>query len=80
MDGTGHPDGLVGERIPLGARVLAVIDAWFSLTKDRPYRSGLDQAAALAEIRAHAGTQFDANVVATFAALVESDGAPALRT
>jgi signal transduction histidine kinase len=80
MDGTGHPDGLVGERIPLGARVLAVIDAWFSLTKDRPYRSGLDHAAALAEIRGHAGTQFDANVVEIFATLVDPDGATAPRT
>ncbi len=80
MDGTGHPDGLAGDRIPLGARVLAVIDAWFSLTKDRPYRRGLDPAAALAEIRQHAGTQFDAAVVATFAALVDPDGAVAPRT
>ncbi len=79
-DGTGHPDGLAGGDIPLGARVLAVIDAWFSLTKDRPYRRGLDKAAALAEIRRNAGTQFDAGVVETFAALVETDGAAAPRT
>jgi len=72
VDGSGHPDGLAGERIPLGARILAVVDAWYSLTKDRPFRSGLDPVAAMAEIRANAGTQFDPRVVETFAALMAS--------
>jgi signal transduction histidine kinase len=77
VDGTGHPDGLAGDRIPLGARILAVADAWYSLTKDRPFRSGLEPSAAMAEIRAHAGTQFDPRVVETFAALMATpDGAP----
>lgn len=72
VDGTGHPDRLAGERIPLGARVLAVVDAWYSLTKDRPFRNGLEPAAALAEIRAHSGTQFDPHIVETFAELVSA--------
>ncbi len=76
VDGSGHPDGLAGEDIPLGARILAVADAWFSLTKDRPFRAGLAPAAALAEIRAHAGTQFDPRVVAAIAALVEPSSPP----
>lgn len=79
IDGTGHPDGLAGDRIPLGARILAVADAWYSLTQDRPFRSGLEPAAALAEIRAHAGTQFDPRIVETFAALMATtDGAPSV--
>ncbi|MBK6734913.1 MAG: HD domain-containing protein [bacterium] len=70
MDGSGHPDGLSGESIPLGARILAVVDAWFSLTKDRPFRTGLDPAAAMAEIRANVGTQFDPHVVDAFEELM----------
>jgi len=70
-DGSGHPDGLAGPGIPLGARVLAVVDAWCSLTSDRPYRAGLTPEAALAEIRRCAGTQFDPAVVAALAAETE---------
>lgn len=70
VDGSGHPDGLAGERIPLGARILAVVDAWYSLTKDRPFRAGLGPEAALAEIRANSGTQFDARVVEALAQIV----------
>ncbi len=77
MDGSGYPDGLDGDSIPLGARVLAVVDAWFSLTKDRPYRAGLPPGPALAEIRAHAGTQFDPRVVEALAALVAPAPGPA---
>ncbi|MBM4131061.1 HD domain-containing protein, partial [bacterium] len=77
MDGNGYPDGLVGGDIPLGARILAVADAWFSLTKDRPFRAGLPPSPALAEIRAHAGTQFDPRVVDALAELVEPARRPA---
>jgi len=58
-DGTGYPDRLSGENIPFMGRLLAVADAFSAMTTDRPYRKGLDAARALAEIRAHAGTQFD---------------------
>ncbi len=66
MNGSGYPDGLMGKAIPLGSRVLAVVDAWFSLTTDRSFRKGLAAAAARAEIEAHAGTQFDPAVVNMF--------------
>lgn len=66
FDGTGHPAGLAGEEIPLGSRLLAVIDAWFSVTRPRPFRDGLAPQAAMAEIESHAGTQFDPAVVREF--------------
>ena len=66
-DGGGYPDGLAGEDIPLGARIVAVCDAFDAMTTDRSYRSRVSEAAALAELRANAGTQFDPKVVKTFA-------------
>ncbi len=63
-DGQGYPDGLVGEAIPLGARIIAVADAWIALTTNRPHRAALSVAAALTEIERGAGTQFDPAVVA----------------
>jgi diguanylate cyclase (GGDEF)-like protein len=73
-DGTGYPDGLRGEAIPLGARVVAVCDAYEAMTADRPYRRALAPQAALAELRAHAGTQFDPAVVAAFVAALAATG------
>jgi HD-GYP domain-containing protein (c-di-GMP phosphodiesterase class II) len=63
-DGTGYPDRLAGEAIPLAARVFAVADALDALTTDRPYRRGTRFSRARHEIRAHAGSQFDPGVVA----------------
>lgn len=57
-DGGGYPDGLVGEAIPMAARILAVADTVDAMTTDRPYRAALTLDAALAECRTHAGTQF----------------------
>lgn len=74
MDGTGYPDGLAGEAIPFGSRLLAVVDAWFSLTRGRPYRPGLAPDKALAEIREHRGTQFDAKIVEEFERVLEVEG------
>jgi len=65
-DGTGYPDGLRGEAIPIEARVMAVADAFDAMTTDRPYRNALPEEAALAELRRAAGTQFDPRVVAAF--------------
>lgn len=62
-DGTGYPDGLRGDTIPLGARVLAVADAYGAMTSDRPYRPAQSSSWALAELRRCAGTQFDPQVV-----------------
>jgi HD-GYP domain-containing protein (c-di-GMP phosphodiesterase class II) len=70
-DGGGYPDGLAGEAIPLGARIVAVVDAYSAMTTDRPYRQGRDAAWALGELRRCAGTQFDATVVEALARVVE---------
>ncbi len=65
-DGTGYPDALKGEDIPLGARIVAIADAYDTMTTVRPYRSKVSQAQALAELRRCAGTQFDPDLVAAF--------------
>jgi diguanylate cyclase (GGDEF)-like protein len=58
IDGGGYPDGLAGEEIPMGARVLAVADAWDVMTSDRPYAPPVPAGAALQECRREAGAQF----------------------
>jgi putative two-component system response regulator len=63
MDGTGYPDGLAGEAIPLLARILAVVDAFEAMTSDRPYRAAVSWEDALLELKQNAGTQFDPAVV-----------------
>jgi two-component system, cell cycle response regulator len=65
-DGTGYPDHLSGEEIPLGARIVAVCDAFDAMISQRPYAPAMTPEAALAELRRHAGTQFDPAVVAAF--------------
>jgi two-component system cell cycle response regulator len=65
-DGTGYPDGLEGEEIPLGARIVSVCDAYHAMTSDRPYRRAMTSEAALAELERCSGRQFDAQVVAAF--------------
>ncbi len=65
-DGAGYPDGLAGERIPLGARIIFVTDAFDAMTSDRIYRPKLSSQAALAELERCAGTQFDPGIVAAF--------------
>jgi HD-GYP domain-containing protein (c-di-GMP phosphodiesterase class II) len=66
-DGTGYPDGLPGERIPLGARIIFVADAFDAMTSDRVYRRRLTEGDAVAELERCAGTQFDPSIVAAFA-------------
>jgi len=78
-DGTGYPDGLRGEEIPRGARIVAVCDAYEAMTGDRAYRRALPHDAACAELRASAGSQFDPEVVETFIAAIERSGEPASR-
>jgi putative nucleotidyltransferase with HDIG domain len=78
-DGQGYPLGLAGDSIPLEARILAVADAYESMTADRAYRSSMGEEAARAELEAGAGTQFDAQVVRAFLAVLEPGGASALR-
>ncbi len=71
FDGRGIPDGLVGEQIPLEARIAAVADTFDAMTSARPYRPGLAIDKALAELKRCSGTQLDPQLVAAFLALVE---------
>jgi HD-GYP domain-containing protein (c-di-GMP phosphodiesterase class II) len=70
-DGTGYPDGLNGEEIPLGARILAVCDAYSAITDDRPYKKARAHEEAVAELHRCEGAQFDPRVVAAFCTIVE---------
>jgi diguanylate cyclase (GGDEF)-like protein len=63
IDGHGYPDGLAGQDIPLGSRIIAVCDAFDAMTSERPYRPAISVDAALEELRSNAGTQFDAAIV-----------------
>lgn len=63
-DGTGYPDSLKGDDIPLGARIIAVADAYDAMTTDRPYRKALGQNEAIRRLDAGSGTQFDPKIVA----------------
>jgi len=65
-DGTGYPRGLSGEKIPLAARIFAVVDVWDALRSDRPYRAGWSAEAVRKHIAAAAGTHFDPAVVDVF--------------
>lgn len=62
-DGSGYPDGLKGEEIPIGARVLTVVDCFDALASDRPYRKALSLENAMALVKSKSGTQFDPQVV-----------------
>ena len=62
-DGSGYPDGLAGEDIPLAARIVCACDAYDAMTSDRPYRDALTPTDALNELMRLAGTHFDPNVV-----------------
>jgi putative nucleotidyltransferase with HDIG domain len=69
-DGKGYPDGLKGELIPEGARILAVADAFDAMTSDRSYRKALGTITAMQEIKEGAGTQFDPQMAATFIRII----------
>ena len=75
-DGRGYPDGLAGEKLPAGARILAVADSWDAMTASRPYREALSVREALAECRMGAGTQWSAEVVTALLELLEVDLVP----
>lgn len=72
-DGNGYVGGVAAEEIPLGARVLAVADSFVAMTSARPYRGAMSVDEALAELEAHAGTQFDPHVVRVFTELVRTE-------
>jgi two-component system cell cycle response regulator len=72
-DGGGYPDGLAGEEIPLGSRLIAVCDAFVAMTESRPWRTTITFEAAAAELQRCAGAQFDSGLVASFCAFVYPD-------
>jgi diguanylate cyclase (GGDEF)-like protein len=77
FDGGGYPDGLKGEEIPLLARIVAAVDAYDSMIRDRPYRGGVSGREALDELLRHAGTQFDPRVVGVLAELLREESVEA---
>ncbi|MBW1870809.1 MAG: GAF domain-containing protein, partial [Deltaproteobacteria bacterium] len=70
-DGSGYPGQLVGEEIPLEARIIAVADAYDAMTSDRPYRKAMESQLAISEIKQASGIQFDSAVVEAFVAIVD---------
>jgi len=69
-DGKGYPDGLSGEQIPLASRITLACDAHHAMLSSRPYRAAMQPAAAVAELRENAGTQFDLDVVNVLLSIV----------
>jgi putative nucleotidyltransferase with HDIG domain len=78
-DGTGYPNGLKGVDIPIGARILSVVDCYDALTSDRPYRGAMTDEQALAIIRERRGTMYDPVVVDTFERVVRDIGPMAVQ-
>jgi putative nucleotidyltransferase with HDIG domain len=72
-DGTGYPDGIKGEDIPVGARIIAVGDAFDAMTSDRPYRKGMDIELAIEELIKNKGTQFDPYFVDCFIKILKDE-------
>ena len=72
MDGSGYPDGLCGDAIPIGARIVAVADVYDALTSDRPYRRALSSEDARGHLEAQAGDTLDKDIVATFLGLTRA--------
>jgi len=75
-DGTGYVEGMAGDKIPLGSRIIAAADAFEAMTSDRPYRQAISREQAMAALRENAGTQFDPEVVGYFLKLLEDASYP----
>jgi signal transduction histidine kinase/HD-GYP domain-containing protein (c-di-GMP phosphodiesterase class II) len=74
LDGKGYPMGLRGDQIPIGSRILAVLDAYVSMVSDRPFRPRLASAESVDELVRHSGTQFDPRVVSAFVEVLMDEG------
>lgn len=72
-DGRGYPDGLQGDLIPIGARIIAIVDAYDAMTTDRPYRAALSYAEAIWRLRKGRGTQFDPQLLDIFLTMLNDD-------
>jgi putative two-component system response regulator len=70
-NGKGYPQGLSGQHIPIGARIVAIVDAYDAMTTDRPYRRALDQHEAMNRLRAGSGKQWDPALIELFCSLIE---------
>jgi putative two-component system response regulator len=73
-DGSGYPDGLAGTAIPVGARIIGIVDAFDAMTQYRPYREARSISEAVAEMRVERGRQFDPDLVDEFVRVIEWDG------
>lgn len=71
IDGRGYPDGLQGEEIPFGARIIHIADSYDSMTADRPYRPAPGKDYAISELKRCSGTQFDADIAGIFLKIIE---------
>jgi len=71
-DGSGYPEGLQGEEIPLIARIIAVADTYDAIIHERSYQKGMSKSEAVAEITENAGTQFDPQVIEAFAQALDN--------
>ena len=76
VDGTGYPDGLRLDQIPICARIIAVVDAYDAMTTDRPYQQAMSSEDAVVELERNAGSQFDATVVTAFVAVLAESFLP----
>ena len=76
LDGSGYPDGLIGDTIPLGARIVAVADTYDALTSSRPYRAGLSTAEAIRVLRAESGRTLDGQLVGLLVNIVDQRPSP----
>ena len=76
-DGTGYPQGIKGEKIPLLSRIIALVDAYIVMREDKPYREGRSKKEAIEEIKKCSGTQFDPKLVDIFLKITERKLQPA---
>ena len=74
FDGTGYPEGLEGEQIPIGARIFTLVDAFVAMTSDRSYKEKLTMEMAAVELEENAGTQFDPKLVSMFLRILQENG------
>jgi HD-GYP domain-containing protein (c-di-GMP phosphodiesterase class II) len=73
IDGAGYPDGLSGDQIPLEARIMAIADAYDTMTSDRAYRRAMSQEEAIAELQRGRGSQWDSGLIDRFIELVQAE-------